>query len=56
MILHVRRDITDYLNMISVANELVGDSKHRLKVIGSFNTFLSKNTINLVICKTVKIL
>ncbi len=30
MILHVHRDITDNLDMISVANEFVSDSEHRM--------------------------
>ncbi len=36
MILHVHRDITDNLDMISVANEVVSDSEHRMQIFGTF--------------------
>ncbi len=36
MVLHVHRDITDSLDMISVANEFVADSEHRSQIFGTF--------------------
>ncbi len=38
MILHVHRDITDNLDMISVANEFVIDSEHRMQIFGTFTS------------------
>ncbi len=38
MILHVHRDITDNLDMISVANEFVSDSEHRMQIFGTFTS------------------
>ncbi len=38
MILHVHKDITDNLNMISVANEFVSDSEHRMQIFGTFTS------------------
>lgn len=36
MVLHVHKDITDKLDLKSVANEFVGDTEHRLKIFGTF--------------------
>ena len=37
MVLHVHKEITDKLDLISIANEFVGDSDHRLKFFGAFS-------------------
>ena len=37
MILHVHKDITDTLNLKSIADEFVGDSEHRIKIFGKFS-------------------
>ncbi len=37
MVLHVHKELTDDLDLISIANEFVGDSEHRLKLIGTFS-------------------
>ena len=36
MVLHVHKERTDSLNYIGIANELVGDSEHRLRMFGRF--------------------
>ncbi len=37
MVLHVHKELTDDLDLISIANEFVGDSEHRLKLFGTFS-------------------
>ena len=37
MVLHVRRDHTDALNLVDVANDFVRDSNHRANVFGKFS-------------------
>lgn len=37
MLLHVHKDITDGLDLKSVANDFVADSDHRLSMFGSFH-------------------
>ena len=36
MVLHVHKERTDSLNEVNNANELVGDSEHRLRMFGKF--------------------
>ena len=36
MVLHVHKERTDSLNAVAIANELVGDSEHRLRMFGKF--------------------
>lgn len=36
MLLHVHKEGTDTLNEVDIANELVGDSEHRLRIFGKF--------------------
>ena len=36
MVLHVHKERTDALNEVDIANELVGDSEHRLRMFGKF--------------------
>ena len=36
MLLHVHKERTDSLNQVDIANELVGDSEHRLRMFGKF--------------------
>ena len=36
MVLHVHKEPTDSLNEVDIANELVGDSDHRLRMFGKF--------------------
>ncbi len=37
VVLHVHKELTDDLDLISIANEFVGDSEHRLKLFGTFS-------------------
>ena len=36
MVLHVRKELTDSIKLEYIANEFVGDSHHKVKVIGKF--------------------
>ena len=37
MILHSHKEITDSFNLISIANNFVANSKHRLSIFGRFD-------------------
>ena len=39
MVLHVHKERTDALKEVDIANELVGDSEHRLRMFGKFQYY-----------------
>ena len=49
--LYVHKDCTDLLNEIDVANEFVGDSEHRLRLLKLKHCCVADNLVSYIVTK-----